>query len=61
MDNFKIGQSVRVVSEVDPGKVVGFIGDQVLVRFADGYTEKYYPHELFIEEEILNNEKHCQK
>ena len=51
MDSFPIGQMVRVISEEDPGKVVGFIGDQVLVRFADGYTEKYYPHELFNDEE----------
>ncbi len=50
MDDYRIGQSVRVASEENPGKVVGFVGDQVLVRFADGYTEKFYPHELFYDE-----------
>ena len=51
MDEFRIGQRVRVVSEEDVGKVVGHIGDMVLVRFSSGFTDKYYPHELFYEEE----------
>ncbi len=51
MDEFTIGQAVRVVSETNPGKVVGFIGDQILVRFEGGYTDKFYPHELFYDEE----------
>ena len=46
-----IGTKVRVVSEEEPGKIVGTIGDMVLVRFESGYTEKYFPHELFLDEE----------
>lgn len=51
MDSFPIGQRVRVISEEEPGKVVGYVADMVLVRFSNGFTEKYYPHELFYEEE----------
>ena len=51
MDSFPIGQMVRVISEEEPGKVVGYIADMILVRFSSGFTEKYYPHELFYEEE----------
>lgn len=51
MDEFSIGQKVRVVSEEEVGKVVGVVGDMYLVRFSSGFSDKYYPHELFYEEE----------
>lgn len=50
MDSFPIGQRVRVVSEPNPGKVIGYVADMILVRFESGFTDKYYPYELFIEE-----------
>ena len=46
-----IGKRVRVVSVEGVGKIIGYAGDMILVRFADGYTEKFFPHELLFEED----------
>lgn len=51
MNEYNIGQEVIVESENSSGKIVGFIGDMFLVRFNNGVTVKYYPHELYLKEE----------